>query len=189
MYLQLWKKFFSRGKIFLLRLSFFEIYLAINSYDQKKLICAFPQTDSIILSSNVGEKKCPKIIPDKSITFGDTVRAALDMDGDCGKARDGATSSAPRWIDSFSLSPMLVMTACESTSASLALVLTLFTRAATNTCIHQTRCHSHHKGLRAPINPNYSYECCRPAAVTRRKVRPVHKLCRAGRTEFSMQFE
>jgi len=68
--------------------------------------------------------------------------------------------------------------------------LALFTHARQRIHVYtSTRCHSHHKGLRAPINSNYSYECCRPAAVTRRKVRPVHKLCRAGRTEFSMQFE
>lgn len=145
---------------------------------------------SIILSDDVGEKNVQKSYPINRLPSATRyARVALDMDGDRGKAHAAATSSAPRWIDPFFLSPMLVMTACESTSASLTPVLTLFTRAATNTCIHQTQCHSHHKGLRVPINPNYSYECCRPAAVTRRKVRPVHKLCRAGRTEFSMQFE
>ena len=68
---------------------------------------------------------------------------------------------------------------------------TLFTRAETNTGTQPTRRwhHGHHKGPCSPINPNYSYQWRRLAAVTRRKVRPVHKFRRAGRTEFSMQFE
>lgn len=181
------KKIFCRN-IFLLRVWISEIYVAINSYGGKKLIYASPQTDSIIPSDDVGEKNVQKSYPIHRLPSA-TRYALAALDGDRGKAHAGATSSAPRWIEPFSLSPMLVMTTCESTFASLALSLTLFTRTATNARIHQTRCHSHHKGLRAPINPNYSYECCRPAAVTRRKVRPVHKLCRAGRTEFSMQFE
>lgn len=157
---------------------------------KRNLSAPFHRPIQLFYRTMCGRKKCPKIIIDKSITFDDTVRARFGY---------GWWSwESSRWsnikclavnIDPFSLSPMFVMTACESTFASLALMLTLFTRVATNTRIHQTWCHSHHKGLRVPINPNYSYECCRPAAVTRRKVRPVHKLCRAGRTEFSMQFE
>ncbi|XP_077259451.1 uncharacterized protein LOC143895883 [Temnothorax americanus] len=45
-------------------------------------------------------KKCPKIIPDKSITYGDTVRtyalATLDMDGDRGKTRTLEQHQVPR---------------------------------------------------------------------------------------------
>lgn len=51
-----YKKISFCRKIFILRLfGVFEIYLAIDSYGRKKL-CAFPQTDSIILSDDVGEK-------------------------------------------------------------------------------------------------------------------------------------
>jgi len=154
-------------------------------------------------------EKRPEIMPDKSITFGDYASLSMAIVGKPALGQHQVfraqqtlslhlslslslfVSSVPRLRNQRGLPLPLSLSLSLYLSIYLSLSLCahfIYTRG--NRCMYtSTRCHSHHKGLRAPINPNYSYECCRPAAVTRRKVRPVHKFCRAGRTEFSMQFE
>lgn len=73
MCLQLYNIFFCR-KIFILRLFISKIYLAINSMVKRNLSAPFYRPIQLFYRM-MWAKKCPKIIPDKSITFGDMVRA------------------------------------------------------------------------------------------------------------------
>jgi len=67
------QNFFCR-KIFILRLFISKIYLAINSMVKRNLSAPFYRPIQLFYRM-MWAKKCPKIIPDKSITFGDMVRA------------------------------------------------------------------------------------------------------------------